>query len=540
MKLLIPAIAATLLSCVSCIKTDYRVGGRLIPVDQTYNIFSEETAIPEVRMMMADSLSGFSNSRITIGAVRDGRYGLSTRSSALTLIPMFSEADFGENPQVMNFHFAAAMDTVSVSDPAQWNVLQNVNVYELSRPIDASKDFDCNASVPHGSARITRGRPVVNGKDSLSFDFSREYAERYLSIKDSDLKDMDTYLAKFPGIYIDTDKPLGKGGRFNMFKLQLGFDKSNYYISGNCAALTIRTKYPEWDRRKDTTFFFFYGATDMFDIDSLLTNGTAGSLPEYSLNMSTHETREMEGEATDRVFIEGGGGLKPVITARTLKDAADAIIASKGASPENVVINKATIVLPFEFPDDYREMERFPEMLSPTCKIKVNGVTSFMGLTDASSSDENQGDIDRSNLNFAPDITYHMQELMKMDDKKIESGQYDIWFLIMANETVTTTNSSSNDMSEYYQLLAYQNYYNSMYGGYGYGGYGGYGGGYGNYYQNYYSYMMMAAYANSNQSSTSISQQLDKDRFYLGQVNGPAAERHPVLELTFSVPKSEN
>ena len=105
-------------------------------------------------------------------------------------------------------------------------------------------------------------------------------------------------------------------------------------------------------------------------------------------------------------------------------------------------------------------------------------------------------------------------------------------------------------MSDYYQMLAMQNYYNNMYyggyGGYGYG-YGGYGyGGYGGYgyspYSNYYSMMMLANMYGSSSSSTSTQDMLDKDRYYCGTLYGPTwsdESLRPRLELTFSIPNSE-
>ena len=137
-------------------------------------------------------------------------------------------------------------------------------------------------------------------------------------------------------------------------------------------------------------------------------------------------------------------------------------------------------------------------------------------------------------------------KLLKIDRDDLENartqnllrGEYDIWLLIMANEQITTTTSGNQDLSDMYNYLAYQSYYNSMYGG----GYYGYGyGGYGSYYSNYYNYSMMAAYAASSSTSTSNVVMLDKDRFYKAMLNGPESTtgRVPVLELTFAVPNGE-
>ena len=183
---------------------------------------------------------------------------------------------------------------------------------------------------------------------------------------------------------------------------------------------------------------------------------------------------------------------------------------------------------------------------------KEQEVVSYAGLTDASVSSENQGDINRSLDCYQPDVSHHIQELLRLSKKAEESdedyakrvSQYDIWMLIMHSETNETTSSSgSSSYNDYLNALAYSSYYNSLYngyGGYGYGGYGyGYGSyGYGSYYNNYYNYMMMAAYASqSSSTSASTSTELDKDRYYSCKLYGPkSAEKKPTMTITYSFP----
>ena len=164
-----------------------------------------------------------------------------------------------------------------------------------------------------------------------------------------------------------------------------------------------------------------------------------------------------------------------------------------------------------------------------------------MGLTDSSSSEENQGDRDLSLLSFNPDITYHAQELLNMssDAAGLVGGNYDIWLLIMHNDVITTTSSGNSDLSDYYQYLAYQSYMSNMYGGYG--GYGGYGyGSYGSYgYSNYYNYAMLAQMYGQSTTSTSTQANLDRDRYYCCRLYGPAEATvplRPTLTFTYSVP----
>ena len=537
MKRSISVLCAAALCCLGCVEVDLNLGGNLVPVDQTYNVYVESRDLPEVNMLIADSLSGYSTTRITIGAIRDDKFGLSTRASAFSIVPLNDTLDFGENPVVRRMHFSSALDTLSTTDKSFDHIMQNVKVYELLEPLDASKTFDCNATIAHSEKPITIGTPVINGTDSLSFDFSLDYARKFLEITQEDLDSAALYFKKIPGIYMETSNPHGNGGRINMYKLQLGYDNSSYYLTGNYARLDLTSTYK--GERKDTSFYFYYGALDIISSDSLLTNYSSGSFPEYALNLTGHESRKLEGKAGETVLVEGGGGLKPVISARMLVDLAREMILEKTDDYRGVVINRATIELPFRFPDNYQDMEKYPYILSPTCRLMTDTTATFMSLTDSSNENENQGNIDRSNLKFAPDITYHLQELVKIkdDDKtkqeRLDNGSYDIWFLIKANEVVTTSSSSSsnNEMSEYYQYLAYQSYYNNMYG-YGYGSYGN------SYYNNYYTYMMMAAYAGSGSSSSvETSQVLDRDRYYSGWLNGPLdPDRKPRLILTFSVP----
>ena len=119
MKISFPAIAAALFCCLSCVEINPELGGNLIPADQTYNVYPVEAALPagSLKMMPSDSLSGYSQRRITIGAIRDDVYGLTTRTASFTLVPALDSLDFGNvaAAKVRRFHFSAAFDTVSVA-----------------------------------------------------------------------------------------------------------------------------------------------------------------------------------------------------------------------------------------------------------------------------------------------------------------------------------------------------------------------------------------------------------------------------------------
>ena len=500
--------------------------------------------IPSIRRIPPSrGCPGYSDSRITFGTIREDEFGLTTRASAVTLIPLFDKTktfSIGNNPKFLSFHFAAALDTLSVLDASQENILQNVRVYELTEALDPAEDGDCNSTVEHGDKLITKWLPVYNGSDSLSFDFSEEFGKKFLTLTSDDLSSMKKYLAKFPGIYLETDIPDGNSGRINMMDVQLTYDPDYTAILGNYATLYYSAEFG--GVRKDTSLTFYYGATDLYDLDSLFKSYN-GTFPQYALNLTGQQTRGRTGAAEDEIWIEGGGGLKPVISARRLKKQVEEAI-SKVGNPKDAVINKATLVFPFDFPDDFEEMDYWPYRLSPTCRIETDDYTTYMGLTDASSADEDQGDVDRSLLCYSPDITYHMQEILKIDESKTDntrtkyllSGNYDIWLLVMAREEKITVNTASQETKDMLNYMMYSSYYNSMYGGYG--GYGGYGyGGYGNSYNNYLNYAMMAQMYSQSTTSVSYEVKLDIDRFYRATLHGPkSAGSVPMVKLTFALP----
>ena len=273
--------------------------------------------------------------------------------------------------------------------------------------------------------------------------------------------------------------------------------------------------------------------------------------------------------AAEKIIVEGGSGLKPVILAKEIKEKLHNMIAEANiVNAEEVVINKATITLPYNVNADWSKLDKYPIILSPTVRLRSSSdekYVSYAGLTDSSIESENQGDINRSLSQYAPDISHHVQEILKLEKKNDETeaeyearvASYDIWMLIMSNEV--TSSSSSSSSNDYYNNLLYNSYYNNMmydpygygygyggygygYGGYGYGGYGGYGGY--DYSSNYYNYMMMAMYASASSSSStdSYTTDLDKDRYFDATLNGTKSSTDikslPRLTVTFAAPKT--
>ncbi len=583
------AIGAILFSSASCVDINEELGENFIPTDQLWDVFVDSEPLEEIVLRTADSLSAYSTKRITFGAINDSQLGTTKKASSFTLVPVVADLDLGKNTVVRQFHLNAVRDTLSTMNDNDQRMIQNVLVYSLKKQIDSTVLYT-NAFNPgvreKGEAEdnrdrfidfsryVTVGIPTYNGGDSLSFDFSKAYADDLVNgikkfqeeVAEEKQDTLKYYLDYVPGIYIECDTPAGTGGRINMFDLPLEFDDYGY-VSGNFAELKITADYE--DRKQvDTSFIFIFGPS------AFVEDGASSSeIPtQYAFNTSEHATDQnyINGvQAGAEIIVEGGSGVKPVIKAKEIKEKLHKMIAeSQIANSEEVVINKATITLPYNVNSDWSKLDKYPVILSPTVRLRSSNdkYVSYAGLTDSSIESENQGNINRSLSQYAPDISHHVQEILKIKqndgeshtdyEKRLES--YDIWMLIMSEE-VASSSSSSSAYDDYYNNLLYNSYYNNMmydpygygygygYGGYGYG-YGGYGyGGYGgyDYSSNYYNYMMMAMYSSSASTSTteSMSVELDKDRFYSAVLNGPQAaateeKQLPRLTITFAAPKT--
>lgn len=553
---------AAVMCAASCVYIDDNLGQNFIPGNQIYVVKTNILPLTDICMGYSDSLSAYSSSRITVGSLKDGNE-LTSRSSAFTVVPVVDTIDVGENTKIIQFHFTAARDTTSVADESQTRIFQNIYVHRLKHVLDSTFLYTTDLKDEDflNEETITRGIPVYDGGDSLSFDFSDKYAGELIDLfrEDPDIQmDLDKYLEKVPGIYIRTDRATSEGGRINMFGCPIKISDS-YYVTGNYAELKIRADYGS-RKQVDTSFLFYFGpkerttTTDQYAFNICENNKSERSdiIPvQNNKTRSQLYTTSADGDPSkgSLIFVEGGSGLKPVISAKGIKSAITAELESNGLSPENVIINKATLVLSIDRSDNYDLNYLLPDILSPTCKFSymtkmenVNGqkirYVTYAGLTDASVESENQGDVNLSLSKYTPDISHHVQEILRSSEDTLNTGRYDIWLLVMENAVVTTTNESQQEMSEYYKNLAYASYYNSLYGGYGYGygyGYGGYG--YSDYYNNYYNYMMAAQYASASATTEESVVQLDKDKFYKATLFGPGAadeSLQPKLNIVYS------
>ena len=186
------AIGAILFGSASCVDINEELGENFIPTDQLWDVFVDSEPLEEIVLRTADSLSAYSTKRITFGAINDGVLGTTRKASSFTLVPAIADLDLGKNTVVRQFHFNAVRDTLSTMNDNDQRMIQNVRVYSLKKQIDSTVLYtnafnpgvrDKDETVDNRdrfidfSKYITVGVPVYNGGDSLSFDFSKAYAD---------------------------------------------------------------------------------------------------------------------------------------------------------------------------------------------------------------------------------------------------------------------------------------------------------------------------------------------------------------------------
>ena len=190
------AFWAIMLGSASCVEIDETLGENFIPTDQIWDVYPcESQTLTQITMRNSDKLSGYSTSRFTFGAVKDENF-VTRKMTSFTLVPLDKNVDFGKSvngyPKVTQFHLSAVRDTLSMVFDNQERILQNVYVQSLKAPLDSNVLYT-DTQLKTNETIISLGIPVYDGGDSLSFDFSIEYANSVIKgIQDFQSEETDS------------------------------------------------------------------------------------------------------------------------------------------------------------------------------------------------------------------------------------------------------------------------------------------------------------------------------------------------------------
>ncbi|MBR5857154.1 MAG: hypothetical protein IKY70_07760, partial [Bacteroidales bacterium] len=392
----------------SCITVDKSVGSDYVPESQLLKVKIARFRIP-VELKTLDSLQGSSMNYATVGAFNTSEFGIAKFGTAGNVCPNSTSWDTGKDAKIISTYITMTLATPNASlnssnastnssyynpysyyydpysygygygygydyygyggyygygsyypsystssemvssiartsiimDPSQNGITQNFHVYRLKEAIDSTQLYTNSLTEENYiPVELNTSAATYFGGDSISFYISNEYGEELLKATEEEKDSLKLFVEGHGGLYITCDSPMNiDAGRLNLFSL---------------GGITVNIKYnfqPTWDEgleRKDTTasFAFGYGGC---------------------LNTSSYSSKHLETtQQLEKLPIEGVAGINPYVNMNSLKDTLDKWAADNGIDPSKILISKATMIFPFEFPDNLEMLEyRYPTYLFP-------------------------------------------------------------------------------------------------------------------------------------------------------------------------------
>ena len=196
---------------------------------------------------------------------------------------------------------------------------------------------------------------------------------------------------------------------------------------------------------------------------------------EACLNISSYESKSNQTDAPGKVMnIEGAAGIKPYIRKDDLKHIIDTWKSNEGLDGKNIVIARGSLIFPFEIPEDL-DMTKYPGTLYPCNRLYDTTYKSniFYPVTDINIQGHYVGAMNRSLKEYRMDIPSIIQDFVSKDASQLDDLTHNLWIMPIKSQT-----------DSYYGNLTYS---------------------------------------------------IDLSTYFLGSINGPAAERYPTLEIIYSI-----
>ena len=396
------SVAALLVSSaitISCINIDKTAGEDLIPTDHTLTVSTASVEIP-VQMKMIDSLQSIFPDYLIAGAYKDPELGLTTCNTAFQVVPYTTENDFGDNPQPVYLRMEIGVDKALCLIKGEESIPQNIYLYALNKEIDSTTIYNNSFSRnDYGVTPLNIGTAVYTGGDSINIEMNLNYAKELLSATKEERDSVSMFVKRFKGFVITTDPvPDGiKGGRFNMI------DPASVYI---------KMKYHH------------VSAADDIDKDSILLYNISTSKCFYT-NFFTHGSKSLETSAPgEKILLEGMGGVKPYINFKDVRTKFLAWAQTKNIDLNKVLIAKAELILPYEFPNDYTVMEQFPASVYLAYKYYADDYKSKMYYPIKDVYAVGAGTLNRSLFHYSMDISTFLQHVL---NNTLEEEKWNTW-----------------------------------------------------------------------------------------------------------------
>jgi len=408
---------------VSCITTDKSLGDNLIPDNYNVNIKLAEVNIP-VQMKMSDSLQTIFPGYLLVGAYKDLDLGNTISGAAFQIIPNITDNDFGDNPVPIYIRISMAVSQTLVLNAEEKNVPQNIYLYTLKKDLDSTTAYNNSITLSDvNPIPINTGGTVFMGGDSIVMNLSIDFAKSLLTATQDERDSSDIFVKRFKGLFMATEPLPGaiQGGRFNII---------------NPSDVFLELMYRHVD------------VTESIDQDSLLYYYISTSRPY--VNTISHSTKNKESvNPSGKIFMEGLAGIKPYIDFAEVKKLFTTWATSQNFNLSQVIIAKAELRLPYEFPASYLTMGQFPSQIFLSTREQTD--TTYNLPLYVPVSDINvlsSGLNNRSLMYYSMDISGYLQKLFK---GTLTGTSLQTWISPIAQET----NSYTGAVSYYIDNLVY-------------------------------------------------------------------------------------
>lgn len=268
---------------------------------------------------------------------------------------------------------------------------QNINVYRLTKDLDSTTAY--NNSIKDADflpQPLSLGGNVFFGKDTMVIEISLGYAQELITAEKGERDSLALFLKKFKGLYMTASGQPGslEGGRINSFT-----PNSLYFI------MTYRHKDSKKNIDKDSTISYF--------------------IPNDGphVNRFNHSSKYLEEtNPQTQIFLEGFAGIKPYIDFNQVKNSVSNWATQNNIDISKLIIAKAEIRLPFEYPQDFTRLNYYPtQLFLCTRKDRANNKPiTYEPIADISYNAFN-GSINRSLKYYSLNISSYLQKVIRGD-----------------------------------------------------------------------------------------------------------------------------
>lgn len=414
----------TIMSAVSCITVDKTLGSGLLPDDYKMELKKENFNLP-VKTKMSDSLQTIYSGYLLFGSHKDPELGLTTVSTAFQFVPTVTDNDYGDNPEANFFRIYIPVGKRIVLDEKDSGIPQNIYIYRITKDLDSTTAYS-NSITLADIDPVPLNKPTVYfGGDSIVCDLSLEYADEILNSTKEERDSVNIFLKRFKGLCITTEPLPGalEGGRFNAVTTSDVFMLMSYkHISA------------ENNINQPDSVISFYA-----DINRINLNSFSHSSQNLTSNLPSQ-----------KIYLEGGAGIKPYIDFSSVKSDLLDWATLNNYNPLKVIVTKAEVVFPFEFPSNYLTLGQYPITIFLASRVKSDS-SSYVYYNPLSDIYINGsgGQIDRFNSEYRLNVTTYIQHLL---NNKYESEDVLKTWLV---PILAQTNSSTGNTSYFVENIVY-------------------------------------------------------------------------------------